>query len=197
MVDFGVQIHDLFTSTYVEQGIELHMRYIVVFLLFLLAGRVSAQEDASKGDVGVGLGIDYGAIGGRFAYRPAPPFALLAGLGYNVNGLGYNFGAAYRINPTARTVPYLSVLYGYNAVIVVEGMSQLNKTYYGPSVGFGLEFHNKKKLSNYFNLEIFVPFRSSEYTSDLNAIKNNPMIKLESEPWPISISLGYHWGFSR
>jgi hypothetical protein len=170
------------------------MRCLLCVLCLVVAAQVSAQDDTSKGDVGIGLGIDYGAFGGRFAYRPTPKVALLAGLGYNLNGLGYNFGGAFRMNTTKRTVPYFSALYGYNAVIVVEGMSELNKTYYGPSVGFGLEFHSRK-ASNYFNLEIFVPFRSSEFTNDLNAIKNNPMINLRSEPWPIAISLGYHWGF--
>jgi hypothetical protein len=171
------------------------MKLFMSVLCLFLAGNISAQDDTSKGDFGIGLGIDYGAFGGRFAYRPTPKVALLAGLGYNLNGLGYNFGAALRMNTEKRTVPYFSALYGYNAVIVVEGLAQLNKTYYGPSVGFGLEFHSRKKSSNYFNLEIFLPFRSSEYTSDLDAIKNNPMIKLQSEPWPITISLGYHWGF--
>jgi hypothetical protein len=159
-----------------------------------MAIQVSAQDETSKGDFGIGLGLDYGAFGGRFAFRPTPKVALLAGLGYNLNGVGYNFGAALRMNTTKKTVPYFSALYGYNAVIVVQGAAQLNKTYYGPSVGFGLEFHSRK-ASNYFNLELILPFRSSEYTNDLNAIKNNSMIKLESEPWPIALSLGYHWGF--
>lgn len=153
------------------------------------------ETDPSRGDFGIGLGMDYGAFGGRFAFRPSSPsFGLFVGLGYNLNGLGYNIGASWRISPDKKTVPYLSAMYGYNAVIVIDGASQYNKTYYGPSVGFGLEFHSRKK-SNYFNLELFLPFRSSEFTNDLNAIKNNPMFKLQSEPWPVAISLGYHWGF--
>ncbi len=171
------------------------MKLLVAILLLLSPVHLFAQDEASTGDFGIGLGIDYGAFGGRFAFRPAPSVALLAGLGYNLNGLGYNFGVAYRIKPENRTVPYFSALYGYNAVIVIDGMSQLNKTYYGPSVGFGLEFHGRSKPGNYFNLEIFLPFRSSEYTSDLNGIKNNSSIILKSEPWPVTISLGYHWAF--
>jgi hypothetical protein len=176
---------------------HLSVKNLCLVLLLLWPGLAYSQDsaDESKGDFGIGIGLDYGAIGGRFAFRPSPKVALLAGLGYNLNGLGYNFGAALRLSPGKRTVPYLSAIYGYNGVIVIDGASQYNKTYYGPSVGFGLEFHSKKKTGNYFNLEMFVPFRSSEFTNDLNAIKNNPSFKLQSEPWPIAISLGYHWGF--
>lgn len=172
------------------------MKYFCLLLL-LWSGSVVAQDevDESKGDFGIGVGIDYGGFGGRFAFRTSPKFALLAGLGYNLNGLGYNFGGAYRFSPGKRTVPYLSAIYGYNAVIVIDGASQYNKTYYGPSLGFGLEFHSRRKPANYFNLELYLPFRPSEFTNDLNAIKNNPMFTLKSEPLPIGISLGYHWGF--
>ena len=174
------------------------MKKLHILLLALTCSATTFAQDAtepSRGDFGIGLGLDYGAFGGRFAFRPAPSFGLFVGLGYNLDGLGYNFGASWRMSPEKKTVPYLSAMYGYNGVIVIDGASQYNKTYYGPSVGFGLEFHSRKKPANYFNLEIILPFRPSEFTDDLNAIKNNPMFKLQSEPWPVAISLGYHWGF--
>ncbi len=168
----------------------------VLFALLLMAGVALGQDttqDESTGDFGIGLGIDYGGIGGRFAFRPSPSAMLFAGLGYNLNQVGYNIGAAWRISPDKRTVPYLGVMYGYNAVVVVENQPQMSQTYYGPSFTFGLEFHARKKPSNYFNLELLVPMRSSDFRTYLDGLK---MIGYSvTEPWPIAISLGYHWGF--
>lgn len=175
------------------------MKPILIILLVLFCPcpmlAQDADESASSGDFGIGVGMDYGGIGGRFSFRPSPGLGLIAGLGYNLDGLGYNFGAAWRISPGNRTVPYLTAMYGYNGVIVVEGASQYNKTYYGPSIGFGLEFHSRRQTANYFNLELFVPFRPTEFTNDLNAIKNSGTVIFKNEPWPVAISLGYHWAF--
>jgi len=146
-----------------------------------------------KGDFGIGVGMDYGGIGGRFSYRPLPTAALFAGLGYNLAGLGYNFGAAVRISPTNRTVPYFSAMYGYNAVVVILDQSSLNNTFYGMTVGFGLEFHGRKNPANYFNLEILMPFRDSAYQAYLDSLK---LVGYQfSEAWPVGISIGYHWGY--
>lgn len=151
------------------------------------------SEDEGKGDIGIGLGMDYGGLGGRFAVRPAPPVALFAGLGYNLAGFGYNVGASWRISPGSRTVPYFSAMYGYNAVVVILDQSSLSKTYYGPTVGFGLEFHARRNPANYFNLEILMPFRDSAYEGYLNNLK---FLGYQfSEAWPVGISLGYHWGY--
>lgn len=167
-----------------------------LFALCLVAGVAMGQDepqDESTGDFGLGLGIDYGGIGGRFAFRPSPSAMLFAGLGYNLHQVGYNIGAAWRISPGKRTVPYLGAMYGYNAVVVVENQPLMSQTYYGPSFTFGLEFHGRKKPSNYFNLELLLPMRSSDFRTYLDSLK---MIGYSvTEPWPIAISLGYHWSF--
>jgi len=155
----------------------------------------SAQDETkeSTGDFGIGLGIDYGGIGGRFAFRPSPKAMLFAGLGYNLNEVGYNVGAAWRLAPGKRTVPYLGAMYGYNAVVVVDNQSQPSYTFNGPSFTFGLEFHSRKNASNYFNLEILLPLRSNDFHNYVKVLK---MIGYSvTEPWPIGFSLGYHWGF--
>lgn len=168
---------------------------------FMLLGQGTTTStiptpEEPKGDFGLGVGIDYGGFGGRVTVRPAPAFALFGAGGYNLNGFGYNLGAAARLSPGKKTVPTLGLMYGYNAVIVVDGASQYNRTYYGPSISAGLEFRTKNP-SNHWNLEIVLPFRPQAYTDDLNALKNNAAIQLKNEPWPITISVGYHFGFKR
>jgi len=175
------------------------MKIRIIITLCWCSVTAYAQDPApevSKGDFGLGIGIDYGGFGGRVTARPAPAFALFGAGGYNLNGFGYNVGGAFRISPSKKMVPTLGLMYGYNGVIVIEGAGQYNKTYYGPSISFGLELRAKNP-ANHWNLELILPFRPQEYKDDLNALKNNPGIQFKNEPWPIAISVGYHWGFKR
>ncbi|MBL7847527.1 MAG: hypothetical protein JNL40_08675 [Cyclobacteriaceae bacterium] len=173
------------------------MKRVIAIIISVMSLTSFAQDQStvSKGDFGLGIGLDYGGFGGRVAFHPAPKVGLFGGLGYNLAGAGYNVGAAWRISPDKQTCPTLGVMYGYNGVIVVEGASQYNKIYYGPSLAAGLEFHSKRKNGNYFNVELVVPFRPQAFTDDLNTLKNNPAIQFKNEPWPVAISLGYHWAF--
>lgn len=87
-------------------------------------------------------------------------------------------------------------MYGYNAVTIIEGngySEDFKKTYYGPSFGFGVEFHGKYESANYFNVQLLVPMRSGEYHDDMDALKNSDSIEI-NEPCPVTISIGYHFG---
>lgn len=180
------------------------MKSLSLFVLFLLTAvcSVSAQfvppeerTASSSFNLGFGLGIDYGGFGMKGNFLPSPNVGLFAGIGYNLNSLGYNVGGEYRFAPDKRVCPAFLAMYGYNGVIVVDGASQYNATFYGPSIGLGLEIKSKKKPANFLNIELLVPFRSQEFTNALNALKNNPSIALKSEPLPIAFSIGYHIGF--
>ena len=142
---------------------------------------------------GLGLGIDYGGFGTRFTVLPDKHVMLFIALGYNLNDLGVNAGGGYLITPDKKFCPYFIGMYGYNAVIVIENASRYNKTYYGPSFGFGMEFI-KRFGNNFWNIELLAPLRSTHYEDDLRNIKNNPQIRLDSEPPPFAFSVGYHFG---
>jgi hypothetical protein len=150
-------------------------------------------EEPPRGDFGVGLGLDYGGIGARFGYAPVPKVAFLGGLGYNLNGLGVNAGVIWRMFPLMKATSTLGVLYGYNGVIVVEGASQYNKTYYGPSITVGLEYHSR--VNTYFNLELLLPFRPQQFTDDWNALTKNGAVQVKNNPLPLAFSIGYHLKF--
>lgn len=84
-------------------------------------------------------------------------------------------------------------MYGYNAVIIVEGMKEQSKTYYGPSFGGGIELKVGRK-SNFFVFELWVPVRSQEYRDDIDALLNNAGVEV-TEATPVAISVGYNFRF--
>ena len=155
----------------------------------------SWQEDDSKASFGMGIGQDYGGIGGRFTYFASPYLGIYGSGGYALAGFGYNIGLLLRMQPAKKVVPTANLMYGYNAVIVIQGASQFNKLYYGPSIGFGFISKNRNDLTNYWHFELIVPFRPSEFERDLNALKKNPIIQNIQDPLPITISIGYHFSF--
>jgi hypothetical protein len=117
---------------------------------------------------------------------------FFGGIGYNLLGAGLNVGAAYRLIPKSRLCPYLGAMYGYNAVIKVDGMEEYNKIYYGPSFSAGLEIWSKKRPS-FLNIEFILPLRSQEYHDAITSLKNNPNVIFTVEPIPIAFSIGYHF----
>jgi hypothetical protein len=173
-------------------------------LLLCLPFAVNAQDHAQpvrppasntmEWNLGLGLGIDYGGLGLQLQCRPAAPLVVFAGGGYALAGLGYNAGVQGRILPAAKWCPFVSGMYGYNAVIVVKGADEYDQIYYGPSVGLGVENHNRQNVENFWRFELIIPARPSEFTEDLEALKKNPLIDMRSEPPPFAISIACHFG---
>ena len=151
------------------------------------------EEEESKANLGIGIGIPYGGIGARLSFLPVKNLSLFAGGGYNLEGFGYSAGATVRLAPSKRVVPSLVAMYGYNSVIVVQGLEELNKTYFGPTVGAGMEIH-KRNGQNFISIELLVPFRSQEFKDDMDFLRNSPEIEI-TDPWPVLFSFGYHMKF--
>lgn len=155
----------------------------------------SVTDEIAKQNIGIGLGIDYGGLLGiRYTYMPSPKFGLFGAVGYVLVGPGFNFGATYKISPEKRVTPTLGAMYGYNAAIKVSGASEFDEIYYGPSFSFGIEVKNWRNKNKYWNFELVLPIRSSEYKDDLDALQSNPDIEI-SDGLPIAFSIGYHFGF--
>lgn len=149
---------------------------------------------ASRVNIGLGVGLDYGGlIGVHAGFLADPHFGGFAGVGYALVGAGYNAGVFGRILPEARFCPVVSAMYGYNAVIKVEGASQYDRIYYGPSFGAGVEFH-KRSSKNFWRLQILVPLRPQAYQNDMDALKRDPRIEIRAEPPAFGISGGFHFG---
>ena len=142
---------------------------------------------------GVGLGLDYGGIGARLTVMPEKHIGLFFGGGYALAGFGYNTGAMLIANPDKRVSPTVSFMYGYNAAIAIDGASQFNKIFYGPSIGVGLRSKSRRDEKNYWQFELFLPFRPAEFDTYLDILRSNPAIKGLSKPLPVSFSFGYHF----
>lgn len=149
----------------------------------------------SSVNVGFGAGIDYAGLGGRVTVLPTKSFGLFGMAGYNFLEYNYGGGIEVRLAPDAQLAcPYVTAMYGYNAVIIIEDAPSYNKTYNGLSISAGIELHIKNN-DNFFNIELVVPFRTQKYRFDLDTLENNHLIRFYSKPWPVGISVGFHFGF--
>ncbi|MBS1682848.1 MAG: hypothetical protein JST48_14135 [Bacteroidetes bacterium] len=160
-------------------------------------GKASVQDE-SKSNVGFGYGYDYGGLGARYTFLPTPTVGAFVCGGFAVAGFGWNVGVQGRLNPNNKIVPTLGAMYGVNGAIYVEGVNGYSKLYYGPSVSLGVMWRSTVNEGNFWNFEVVVPIRPSNYNSDIDAVKKNPQVKLYTDMYklslPISISVGYHFG---
>lgn len=174
------------------------MKEILFVAILFVSHFVSGQDEqlaepVSTANFGLGIGLDYGGIGGRLTYLPTPAVGLFAGLGYNFAGAGYNFGGVIRLAPDKRVVPGLYAMYGYNAALRITGSTEVNKSYYGPSFGFGLEIKGRNNSQNHLNLELLLPIRPAAFQNDIDRYRSMG-VDLTSPP-PVSFSIGYHFNF--
>jgi hypothetical protein len=141
--------------------------------------------------LGIGAGLDYGGFGGRLTSLPYKYLSLFIGFGYNLSDVGVNLGGSLRLLPNNLICPTISGMYGYNAVIIVTGAKNTHETYYGGSLGFGLELRSKK-LKNYLSFGLYIPFRSEAYNNEILKLSLNPNISITNEPDDVIFTIGYH-----
>ena len=140
---------------------------------------------------GIGVGLDYGGVGLKLEYLPAPWLGISLGGGYNLAGIGLNGAISYKIIPKQEVTPVVTAMYGYNAVIIDKykrsGNQIVVKTiYYGPSIGGGVDCAVGRLKQNKITMLVLIPFRTKEFHEDAEG--NKQVI-------PISFSLGFNWGY--
>lgn len=162
---------------------------LLAFFVFCLAV-VGHAQDSKKFSAGFGAGLDFGGLGTRVAYLPIEHIGLFGGLGYNLDLIGYNVGAQVRL-PAKQITGYFTAMYGYNAVLIVSDFKS-KTTYYGPTVGAGLEIKPGKTMNSFFSVELLLPFRPKAYHNAVDALR---VIGYEVRALPIGISIGYHFKF--
>jgi hypothetical protein len=149
------------------------------------------EERGPFANLGIGIGLDYGGIGARLSVLPIKAIALFGAVGYNFNGTGFNAGVSIQVLPKKKVTPTIKMMYGYNAVIALEGVDDFPKTYNGLTFGAGMQLNSKK--GNFFSAALLVPIRSQEYHDDMDELLNNPNITDLVPLPPIGISIGYHF----
>jgi hypothetical protein len=171
-------------------------KFVLLFLFIMfLTGQLIAQNNgqyAPKYDqisLGLGLGQVFGGIGGNLLVYPQQNVGIFGGAGYALVGFGYNVGVKVRfVSPKTEHIirPYATGMYGYNFALLSLDDSKLNKVFYGPTVGFGVDYKSNPAKKSYWTTAILLPFRSSEVNDYID--QNN----LEVTQLPFSISFGYH-----
>ena len=143
--------------------------------------------------IGFGMGQDYGGFGLNALVYPQHNIGIFGGVGYPLYNVGYNVGLKFRFSSKKKfhsVVPYATFMYGYNALIKVKDSKELNKLFYGPSIGAGVDFIPWSGSFGYWSFAILVPFRSSgvdDYISDLE----HEGVVFKNKLSPVLISIGY------
>ncbi len=145
--------------------------------------------------LGFGAGLPYGGLGFRFGYNPINRLNTFGSLGYNFVGAGANVGIQYDFGVVKQTSFYLSGLAGYNALTLIDGAPEYNKTFYGPSFGTGIKHDSGKESGNFLQIGILLPLRSEKFYEMVDRIENDPEIDKISQIWPILITIGINMGF--
>lgn len=144
--------------------------------------------------IGFGLGQDYGGIGGNILTYPHKNFGMFFGLGYNFVGVGYNLGLKSRIalgNSNEHIAFYGLLMYGYNAVIIVENSKDLSKVFHGFTVGAGIETRPWSFNDDYISIGLNFPFRGSRVQEYVDYLKNSYYVEFERELLPVSFTVAY------
>ncbi len=166
-------------------------RLLILFCIGLCSTSMLFAQGTGKLNLGLGIGLDYGGFGGRLSYSPVKQLAIFGAAGYNLNGLGHAVGLQYHFPSEKLVNVFVSAMYGYNAVLIIEEPEESKTTYYGPTLGTGLAWRFKQEGKSFLSFELLLPFRPQAYEDGVNALEQ---IGYEvKDPWPVTISLGYHF----
>ncbi|HWR75222.1 MAG TPA: hypothetical protein VN276_06270 [Bacteroidales bacterium] len=163
-------------------------------LLNELVLKANSVVTFDKISIGLGIGQDYGGVGGSFLYYPQRNFGLFCGIGYNLASVGYNLGVKSRIalgSSTSHVLLSFLAMYGYNAVIRVQDYQDLNKVFYGPTIGAGVDFKPFRYSDDYISMSLFVPLRSSEVQDYVDYLEQVYNVVFEQGLIPVTFSFGY------
>lgn len=163
---------------------------------------VTAVPDSVPVDVfaiGVGGGYEFGGIGANVLYYPTRGLGVFAGGGYTLIGFGYNVGVKLRIvvdQTAAEFMPYLIAMYGYNATINYPSFPEKNMTFYGATVGAGIDYRPGNSKFGYLSASVYVPIRSTgvkDYVNNESYFYGIPYST--GRIFPLSVAIGYRFIF--
>lgn len=144
--------------------------------------------------IGFGAGLDYGGlIGINFLAYPQENIGLFGGAGFALTSIGYNAGLKLRASLKSTVHPYATGMYGYNAVINVTNASRLNKMFYGPTIGGGIDLKSKKRDNLYWTFAVLFPIRSAEVDDYIHDLKTHYRIEFKNELLPFALSFGFRY----
>jgi hypothetical protein len=183
--------------------IVIHFTFIP--LLSPAQDSAAAKYNIDRVSLGVGVGIDYGGIGGNLLLYPLQDVGIFGGAGYAFIGIGYNVGLKLRLAPGDRApkvVPYLLAMYGYNTAVKVSSSNQngfgsdfgqYNKFFYGPSFGIGLDLYPQHNKAGYWTVDLIVPVRGADVNNYINNLETTDDVSFKNKPFPVLLSVAYRF----
>jgi hypothetical protein len=139
--------------------------------------------------IGLGMGLDYGGLGGKLEFMPTKHLGLFAGVGYNFLSIGWNAGASVSILPDKKVSPVARVFYGYNATAQVKGTDDYDKTSYGVTFGGGVNIKMRQR-GDMLSVSLLIPVRSKSFSDHYDYLKTQTDM---TEMYPILISVGFNF----
>lgn len=188
--------------------LQNHFPLIVLILIFFPLSQIFGQSKTTINAspsyfntyFGIGLGLEYGGIGIQAEYLPSKYLGIFAGGGYNLLDPAFNVGVNMKLLPGKKFCPTLTAMYGYNAVLKLKDFTGTllshSKTYFGPTIGAGVEIRVSKNDKDKFSFGIRVPFRNKEFRDKYNALKDAGH-KFDPDILPVTFSIGYHFGIGQ
>lgn len=145
---------------------------------------------------GIGLGFDFGVMGTNLLVFPQKNIGLFGSLGYNFVDLGFNFGVKIRAhlpNEFIRVDPFIIGMYGYYAAINILNAQDLNKIFYGTTVGAGIDYYFKSTNKMYMSFALLIPIRGSEVQEYITFLQTHYNIQMNNSLSPVGLSFGLHF----
>jgi len=160
----------------------------------LLSNFTKAQEITEKNQlyIGIGIGLDYGSLGGKIEYLPIEEVSVFGGIGYNYVNVGWNLGGSYNIKMSERVTLKPTAMYGSNGSVRIDGSPKYDKVSNGLTLGLGLDLNAPHSLGKW-NFGLYVPIRSKEFMDHYDMLKSNSSITLKNKLIPIGITVGYNF----
>lgn len=179
----------------------MRCKFLILFLFCLPLNQLLFAQDKTpderKPDIvnfGPGFGFDYGGIGANLMVYPQKNIGIFFGGGYAIAGFGFNAGAKFRLSPERSKVvnPFLMAMYGYNAGVAIADNPDLNKLFYGPTLGLGIDIRSRKPSSKGFlTLALMVPIRNADAQNYIDLLKSQYGATFTNDLIPIGFSIGY------
>lgn len=178
------------------------MRHVLTILILILCTNSKAQETSKEYKpqlhLRFGLGIDYGGLpGASLMYSPNRKISIYSGIGNAFVGVGYCAGIKLRgsFAKTQAVVPFITGMYGTNAVVRIRDVRPLSKIFSGFSIGGGLEIHPNVSRQNHFSFTVILPYRKPAVKNYLDFLESNYGMIYTSKLKPVLLSIGYQYEF--
>jgi hypothetical protein len=142
---------------------------------------------------GLGFGLDYGGLGANILLYPHRNVGVFFGIGYNFVKTGVNSGVKARIilgNSSSNIGLSALAMYGYNAAIGVSNRPDLNKVFYGFSLGIGIDYRPWGGTDDYAFTGIYLPARSPEVQEYIDYLSGSG-VQFDRKLSPVLIAIGY------